>query len=58
MREVLTAAAVSLAVSVIYNRIAAIHTFNVIDGHVREMIDVVEKLVWDACLNKRNSKGC
>ena len=42
----------ALAVSIIYCRISAIHTFNVIDGFVNEIIDLVKALVKNTDSNK------
>lgn len=43
---------VSVITSVICNRILAIHTFKVIDGHVKELFEITKKSIRDAYFNK------
>lgn len=52
----MTAAIVALIVSVIYNKISAAYIFNVIDGHVNNMIEMVKKLIRDTYSDKGSSK--
>jgi hypothetical protein len=55
-KNVVTAAIVALIVSVIYNKISAAYIFNVIDGHVNNMIEMVKKLIRDTYSDKGSSK--
>ena len=43
MENVIISAVTALAVSVIYNKISAVHTFEVIDGYVREVIELAKQ---------------
>ena len=43
---------ISICTSIICNRILAIHTFRVIDGYVKELIGMVEKLIRDTYVDK------
>ena len=52
VESIIIAVVTALAVSIIYCRISAIHTFNVIDGFVNEIIDLVKALVKNTDSNK------
>lgn len=43
---------VSIATSLIVGKMVAAHTFLVIDGYVKNIVDMTKKLIRDAYLNK------
>ena len=45
---ILITIAVSVVVSVISNKLLAVHTLNAIDGYVKEMIEVAKASIRDA----------
>lgn len=45
MDYVVVSAITALVVSAVYNKISAVHTFNVVDGYVREVIEMVKGLI-------------
>lgn len=49
---IVTSSVISIIVSLICGKIIAIHTFNVIDGYVREVIEMAKKSIRDARTNK------
>lgn len=50
--QILTSAIVAIIVSAIYCKISAANTFSVIDGYVKDMIELAKKSIGDAYLNK------
>lgn len=44
----LVCALIALGISIIANRLLAIHTFKVIDGHVKELFEITKKSIRDA----------
>lgn len=47
METIVSAAITALIVSAIYGKASAVHTFNVIDGYVKDMIEVTKELIRD-----------
>lgn len=47
METIVSAAITALIVSAIYGKASAVHTFNVIDGYVKDMIELIEKSITD-----------
>ena len=45
--EILEVVITSVIVSAIYNKIAAAHTFKVIDGYVRDVVELAKQLIRD-----------
>lgn len=43
---------VSIAISLIVGKMVAAHTFLVIDGYVKDIVDMAKKSIRDAYLNK------
>lgn len=43
---------VSIVISLIVGKMIAAHTFMVIDGYVKDIIDMAKKSIKDTCLNK------
>lgn len=56
MKTVIIAAATSLVVSAVYNKISAVHTFNVIDGYVKNIIYMTKELIRNAYIGERSAK--
>ncbi|MBD5504120.1 MAG: hypothetical protein HDR09_20225 [Lachnospiraceae bacterium] len=52
MKEIAACAVVSLVVTVVTNRILAIHTFKIIDGHVNELFEITKESIRNAYLGK------
>ena len=52
MENIVISAVTALTVSFIYCKISAGHTFKVIDGYVKDLIDMAKKLIRDAYVNK------
>lgn len=52
MENVIISAVTAFVVSTIYNKISAAHTFEVIDGYVRDVIDLAKQSISDAKINK------
>ena len=50
--ELLAVIATSFIVSVIYNKISAAYTFHVIDGYVKEIIELAKNSIQDAKINE------
>lgn len=48
MSERLICALIAVVVSVVVNKILAVHTFRVIDGHIEDTFEMTEKFVEDA----------
>ena len=55
MEEIIVSAIVSFCVSIICNRIMAIHIFKVIDNYVMELFEITKKSIRNAYSNKRSS---
>lgn len=47
MADKLVCALIAVVVSVVVNKIIAVHTFKVIDGHIEETFKMIEKFVKD-----------
>lgn len=52
MADIVVTVIVALAVSVVSCKISAAHTFNVIDGYVKEVIELAKKSIRDAYIDK------
>lgn len=52
MECIVVSAITALVVSAVYNKISAVHTFNVIDGYVREIIEMVKGLIRNTSIDK------
>lgn len=52
MKEMTVCIVVSLMVTVITNKILAVHTFKVIDGYVNDLFEITKKSIMDAYLHK------
>lgn len=52
MENIIVPAITAIIVSGIYCKISAVHTFNVIDGYVKDLIEMVKKSLRDARFNK------
>lgn len=52
VKEILACIAVSLVVTVITNKILAVHTFNVIDGYVNNLLEMTKETIRNAYLRK------
>lgn len=52
MKVIVAAAVVSLIVSVVCGKITAAYTFKIIDGYVRDIIEVAKKSIRDAYIDK------
>lgn len=52
MNDISATILVSITVSVICNKILAVYTFNVIDGYVRDVLEMVKKLIRDTYQGK------
>ena len=50
--ESVSSAIIAVVVSVVCNTILAVHTFNVIDGYVKELIEMAKNSIRDAYLNE------
>lgn len=57
MNNMIACILVSLFVSVIANKILAIYTFKVIDGHVKDLFEITKKSIRDAYSGERTSEG-
>lgn len=51
----LISALIALGVSIIANKLLAIHTFKVIDGYVKELFEISKKSIRDAYFGERTS---
>lgn len=56
MKELVVCVAICTLVTVIVNRILAIHTFKVIDGYVKELFEITKESIRDAYSGKRTSE--
>ncbi len=52
MVDKLVCIAICFAVTVVTNRILAIHTFKVIDGYVNNLFEITKESIWNAYLSK------
>lgn len=50
--EIILSAGIAVIVSMICNKILAVHTFNVIDGYVRELVEMTKKSIRDTYFNE------
>lgn len=55
LNKIIIPAIVSLVVTIICNRLLAIHTFKVIDTYVKELFEITKKSIRNAYPNKRSS---
>lgn len=53
----LASALIALGMSIIANKLLAIHTFKVIDGYVKELFEISKKSIRDAYSGERMSEG-
>ena len=51
MENVIISAVTAFVVSAIYNKVSAAHTFEKIDGYVRDVIELAKQSIRDAKLN-------
>lgn len=49
------AAVIAMIISLVCNKISAAYTFKVIDGYVKNMIELAKKSIRDAYSDKRSS---
>lgn len=52
MKEILVCVSICILVTIITNRILAIHTFKVIDGYVKELFEITKESIRDAYSDK------
>lgn len=52
MKEMVVCVAICILVTVIANRILAIHTFKVIDGYVKDLFEITKESIRDTYSNK------
>lgn len=55
MSDKLVCVLIALAVSIVANRVLAIHTFKVIDGYVKDLFEITKESIMDAYSNKGTS---
>lgn len=48
-KEIVVSATTALIVSAVANRILALHTFKVIDGYIRGLLEDTKKIIIDVC---------
>ena len=52
IKDKLVCIAICIVVTVVTNRILAIHTFKVIDGYVKDLLEMTKESIRDTHLNK------
>ena len=52
LETIAASAATALIVSMVYNRMSAVHTLEVIDGYVNAMTQIIKELIRDTTGNK------
>ena len=52
VKEILVRVFICILVTIITNRIVAIHTFKVIDGYVKELFEITKESIRDAYSDK------
>lgn len=52
VKEILVCVFICILVTIITNRILAIHTFKVIDGYVKELFEITKESIRDAYSDK------
>lgn len=52
MENIIVSAVTAIIVSIIYCKIAAVHTFKVIDGYVKSLIEMAKESIRDTRLYK------
>lgn len=52
MKIIIVSAVTAAVVSGICCKISAVHTFNVIDGYVKEFVEIAKRSIWNARSDK------
>lgn len=52
IKTIMVAAVTALVVSAIYGKVSAVHTFNVIDGYVKDLFELLRQSIRNASIDK------